>query len=59
MKLPGSFTRDTASRGLIDEEVRDWGPIWTNTELVETGEDDAPVKINGHTIAVEREIIVS
>ena len=59
VKLPGSFTQDTASRGLIDEEVFDWGPIWTNKELVETGPDDAPVIVNGRTVAVEREILVS
>ena len=41
VKLPGSFTRDTTSRGLVDEEVYDRGPIWTNKELVETGADDA------------------
>ena len=59
VKLPGSFTRDTTSRGLVDEEVYNRGPIWTNEELVETGADDAPVIINGHTIAIEHEIIVS
>ena len=59
VKLPGSFTRDTTSRGLIDEEVFDRGPLWTNKELVETGHDDTPVIVNGRTIAVEREIIVS
>ena len=59
VKLPGSFTCDTTSQGLVDEEVYDWGPIWTNKELVETGADDAPVVINSRTIAIEREIIVS
>ena len=59
VKLPGSFTRDTTSRGLIDEEVFDRGPLWTNKELVETGHDDTPVIVNGRTIAVEREVIVS
>ena len=59
VKLPGSFTSDTASRGLIDEVVYQRGSIWTNKDLVEVGEDDEPVVINGRTIAVEREILVS
>ena len=59
MKLPGSFTRDTTSQGLIDEEVFDRGPIWTNKELVEMGLDDTPVVVNGRKVAAEREIIVS
>ena len=59
VKLPGSFTWDTTSQGLIDEVVYGWGPIWNNTELVELGADHTPVKINGRTIAVEWEISVS
>ena len=59
VKLPGSFTRDTTSRGLIDEVVYSRGPIWNNTELVELGADHTPVKINGRTIAVEWGISVS
>ena len=59
VKLPGSFTQDTTSRGLIDEEVFDRGSIWTNKELVEIGLDGIPVVVNGRTVAIEREIIVS
>ena len=59
VKLPGSFTRDTTSQGLADKEVYKRGPIWTNKQLVEMGEDDIPVIINGCTIAIEREIVVS
>ena len=59
VKLPGSFTRDTTNRDLIDEEVYDRGPLWANKELVETEHDDTPLVINGRTIAIEREVIIS
>ena len=59
VKLPGSFTSDTTSRVLIDEEVYQRGPIWTNKDLVEVGEDDNPIIVNGRTITVEHEILVS
>ena len=60
MKLPGSFTRDTTFRGLVDEEVFDRGSIWTNKELVEMEADEiTPVVINGRMFAMEREILVS
>ena len=50
VKLPGSFTRDTTFRGLVDEEVFDRGSIWTNKELVEMEADEiTPVVINGRT----------
>ena len=51
VKLPGSFTRDTTSRGLVDKEVFDRGSIWTNNELVEMEADElTPVMVNGRTI---------
>ena len=59
VKLPGSFTRDTTIRGLIDEEVYARGPLWTNKELIEMNNDETPLIINGRTIAIEREVIVS
>ena len=61
VKLPGSFTLDTTSRGLIDEEVYARGPLWINKELVEVNDDEAetPLIINGRTLAIEREIFVS
>ena len=61
VKLPGSFTSDTTSRGLIDEEVHARGPLWTNKELVEINDDTegTPLIINDRTLAVEREIFVS
>ena len=61
VKLPGSFTLDTTDRGLIDEEVYARGPLWINKELVEINNDEAemPLIINSHTLAIEREIIVS
>ena len=37
----------------------DRGPLWTNKELVEIGLDDAPVIVNGRTVAIERKILVS
>ena len=60
VKLPGSFTRDTTFRGLVDEEVFDRGSIWTNNELVEMEADElTPVVVNGRTFTMEREIFVS
>ena len=61
VKLPGSFTLDTTSRGLIDEEVYARGPLWINKELVEVNDDEAemPLIVNGRTLAIEREIFVS
>ena len=60
VKLPSSFTCDTTFWGLVDEEVFDRGSIWTNTEMVEMEIDElTPVVINGRTIAIEREILVS
>ena len=59
VKLPGSFTHDSGDSGLVDEEVYQRGPIWENKSLVERNEDDTPVIRNGHTIAIEREVMVA
>ena len=61
VKLPGSFTSDTTSKGLIDEEVYARGPLWINKELIETNDDaeGTPLIIDDRTLAMEREIFVS
>ena len=59
VKLPGSFTHDSGSSGLVDEDVYQRGPIWANKDLVEREEDNTPVIRNGHTIAIEREVRVA
>ena len=59
VKLPGSFTSDTTNWGLTDEEVYKRGPIWINKDLVEVGQDGNPIVVNGRTITIEREILVS
>ena len=61
VKLPGSFTQDTTTKGLIDEEVYARGPVWINKELVEVNNDEmgTPIIIDDRTLAIEREIFVS
>ena len=59
VKLPGSFTHDSGSSGLVDEDVYQRGPIWENKNLVERNEDNTPVIRNGRTIAIEREVGVA
>ena len=59
VKLPGSFTHDSGSSGLVDEDVYQRGPIWANKDLVEREEDNTPVIRNGRTIAIEREVRVA
>ena len=59
VKLPGSFTHESRGSGLVDEEVYQRGPIWENKSLIERNEDDTPVIRNGHTIAIEREVMVA
>ena len=61
VKLPGSFTSDATSKGLIDEEVYARGPLWINKELIEINNDakGTPTIINDHTLAMEREVYVS
>ena len=59
LKLPGRFSPDLDSDGLISEPALCHGPIWKNANFIVWGDDRRPVLVNGDPVVMESLIKVA